>query len=44
MKTIITLLLVLLATTNFAATVAYWRFEDGTNGVKNAVYLDSSGN
>jgi len=27
-----------------AATVAYWRFEDGTNGVKNGSYLDSSGN
>ncbi len=27
-----------------AETVAYWRFEDGTNGVKNATYLDSSGN
>ena len=27
-----------------AATVAYWRFEDGTNGVKNSSYLDSSGN
>ena len=27
-----------------AATVAYWRFEDGTNGVENGTYLDSSGN
>jgi len=27
-----------------AATVAYWRFEDGTNGVVNGTYLDSSGN
>ena len=27
-----------------AATVAYWRFEDGTNGVENGSYLDSSGN
>jgi len=27
-----------------AATVAYWRFEDGTNGVVNGTYLDTSGN
>ncbi len=27
-----------------AATVAYWRFEDGTNGIENATYLDTSGN
>jgi len=27
-----------------AATVAYWRFEDGTNGVENGTYLDTSGN
>ena len=26
-----------------AATVAYWRFEDGTNDVENAAYLDYSG-
>ena len=27
-----------------SATVAYWRFEDGTNGVVNGTYLDTSGN
>ncbi len=27
-----------------ADTVAYWRFEDGTNGIKNGSYLDSSAN
>lgn len=27
-----------------AATVAYWRFEDGTDGVVNGTYVDSSGN
>ncbi len=27
-----------------AATVAYWRFEDGTDGVVNSTYVDSSGN
>ena len=27
-----------------AATVAYWRFEDGTAGVVNGTYVDSSGN
>ena len=27
-----------------AATVAYWRFEDGTNAVQNGYYLDSSVN
>jgi hypothetical protein len=27
----------------FADTVAYWRFEDGTNGVENGTYLDYSG-
>jgi len=41
-KFIITL--AVLATTNFAATVAYWRFEDGANGVESFTYLDLSGN
>lgn len=27
-----------------AATVAYWRFEDGADGVINSTYIDSSGN
>jgi len=41
---IIIITLAVLATTNFAATVAYWRFEDGANGVESSIYLDLSGN
>ena len=37
-------ILVLFASANFADTVAYWRFDDGANGVENSTYSDSSGN
>jgi len=42
--TIILTLTLLASQFAFADTVAYWRFEDGTNGIENSTYLDYSGN